>query len=39
VPTEGQIIYLYTIVPGKGTTVILCRSSILKALRSQPQPE
>jgi TonB family protein len=39
VAIEGQIIYLYTIVPHKGTTVILARSSILKALRSQPQPQ
>jgi TonB family protein len=39
VPTEGQIIYLYTIVPDKGTTVILARSSIVKALRREPQPQ
>jgi TonB family protein len=37
VPTEGQIIYLYTIVPGKGTTVILARSSSLKALQPEPR--
>ena len=39
VPTEGQITYQYTIVPGKGTTVILARNSILKSLRSEPQPQ
>ena len=37
VPTEGQMIYVYTIVPGKGTTVILARSSIVKLLRPHPQ--
>jgi len=36
VATEGQVIYLYTIVPGKGTTVILARSSSLKALQPEP---
>jgi TonB family protein len=31
VPTKGQINYLYTIVPGKGTTVILARTGTFKS--------
>jgi TonB family protein len=32
VPTKGQINYLYTIVPGKGTTVILARTGTFKSV-------
>jgi TonB family protein len=38
VPTEGQIIYLFTIVPGKGATVILARTSSLKSLEPPALP-
>jgi TonB family protein len=36
VPTEGQITYLYAIVPGKGTTVSLAASATGKALTTEP---
>jgi TonB family protein len=38
VPTEGQISYLYAIVPGKGTTVILARSGTFKSMNPLQQP-
>ena len=39
VPTEGQILYLYAIVPGKGTTVTLASSTSVEALRPPPHPQ
>jgi TonB family protein len=38
VPTEGQINYLYAIVPGNGTTVILARGGTFKSMSPVQQP-
>jgi len=37
VPTEGQIIYLYAILPAKNTTVILAPKWESQTLRPEPQ--
>ena len=37
VPTEGQIIYLYAILPAKSTTVILAPKWESQGLRPEPQ--